>query len=296
MSAFIKLNKQDAFVTSYVAHKAWSFSNSETGSYGVRIYTALTSSGDIYINQLNTAEDNQYPELVYRNLQHLYYSGFRDNEIVSSSYDNFSQTTLYASASRQLPASASLISIPKEIYGHAIKPGTFRMVGSLQDSRYLSASFVSGGFIEIKGRTDGFIIYDDQEGVLRDANNNNEKVGDIIYTHGHAILTDATTIEELGIQETYTIAFQGSHVVYTHNYNCRSNQSQLNFSQNPSTYNNTAVSGSINSNVTGSDFQPYVTTVGLYNDANELIAVGKLGQPVTKSKHVDMTFQVKFDI
>jgi len=46
---------------------------------------------------------------------------------------------------------------------------------------------------------------------------------------------------------------------------------------------------------TGSYFQPYVTTIGLYNDANELVAVGKLAQPVPKSRYTDMTFVVKFD-
>ena len=47
---------------------------------------------------------------------------------------------------------------------------------------------------------------------------------------------------------------------------------------------------------TGSYFQPYATTVGLYNDSNQLIGVGKLGQPIPKSRFTDMTFVVKFDI
>jgi hypothetical protein len=47
---------------------------------------------------------------------------------------------------------------------------------------------------------------------------------------------------------------------------------------------------------TASFFQPYITTVGLYNDSNELIAVGKLAQPVPKSKYMDMNFVVKLDI
>jgi len=65
------------------------------------------------------------------------------------------------------------------------------------------------------------------------------------------------------------------------------------------TYNRTAVSGSngtVASNITGSGFTPYVTTVGLYNDANELIALAKLGKPIPKSQHSDMTFEIKLDI
>ena len=39
-----------------------------------------------------------------------------------------------------------------------------------------------------------------------------------------------------------------------------------------------------------------INLANLYNDATELIAVAKLGQPIPKSKTNDMTFVVKFDI
>ena len=44
-----------------------------------------------------------------------------------------------------------------------------------------------------------------------------------------------------------------------------------------------------------SAFSPYVTTVGLYNDANELLAVGKMSSPIPISSNTDMTFLVKYD-
>lgn len=46
---------------------------------------------------------------------------------------------------------------------------------------------------------------------------------------------------------------------------------------------------------TGSEFRPYVTTVGLYNDNNELLAVAKLSTPIQTSKTSDTTFVVRFD-
>lgn len=124
-----------------------------------------------------------------------------------------------------------------------------------------------------------------------------EYMGNIFYSHGMLALTKSVTAKRLQEQvlRSGSLSWQGSHTIYEHNYNCRSNQSQLNYSQNPSTFTNTPESGSINDNVTGSYFQPYVTTVGLYNDANELIAIGKLGQPIPKSQYNDMTFVVKFD-
>jgi hypothetical protein len=296
MSAFIKLNKQDAFVTPYTAHKTWSISTSETGSYGIRIFNALSSSGGIYIDQATSTTDLQYAELVYKNLEHLYYSRFKNNQVTASMYDTYDQTTLNEYGVRQLFATASVVSIPRNVFGHAIKPGSFSITGSASQGYYVSASYVSASYVISTGLYDGFSIYDNGEGVLLDANNSNQKVGDIIYTHGLAIITDTTTAEEiLNIDDT-VFNFQSSLDIFTHTYQCRSNQSQLNYSQNPSTYSNTPITGSINSNITGSEFQPYVTTVGLYNDANELIAVGKLGQPIPKSKYVDTTFVVNFDI
>ena len=46
---------------------------------------------------------------------------------------------------------------------------------------------------------------------------------------------------------------------------------------------------------TGSNFKPYITTIGLYdNDAN-LLLVGKLAQPVRASSETDTTFIIRYD-
>ena len=48
--------------------------------------------------------------------------------------------------------------------------------------------------------------------------------------------------------------------------------------------------------VTGSDFQPYVTQVGLYTEDGDLAAVAKLGKPVKLSNDISTTFVVRFDV
>jgi hypothetical protein len=93
-----------------------------------------------------------------------------------------------------------------------------------------------------------------------------------------------------------SLAFDNQYDIFTQYYHCKVSQNQLNFSQNPTSYTNLPVSGTINNNITGSYFQPYVTTIGLYNDMNELIAVGKLGQPIPKSQYTDTTFVVRLDM
>ena len=47
--------------------------------------------------------------------------------------------------------------------------------------------------------------------------------------------------------------------------------------------------------VSSSAFTPYITTVGLYNEQNELLVIGKLGQPLKKTKKYDINIVVRFD-
>ena len=46
---------------------------------------------------------------------------------------------------------------------------------------------------------------------------------------------------------------------------------------------------------TGSYFSPYVTTIGLYNESNELVVVGKLARPLPISLYTDTTYMINFD-
>ena len=46
---------------------------------------------------------------------------------------------------------------------------------------------------------------------------------------------------------------------------------------------------------THSDFSTYVTTIGLYNDENELLAIGKTAKPIKNDRELSLTFVVRFD-
>lgn len=48
--------------------------------------------------------------------------------------------------------------------------------------------------------------------------------------------------------------------------------------------------------VSGSDFSPYITSIGLYNAAGQLLAIGKLAQPIKKRNDVDVNFLIRIDL
>lgn len=54
-------------------------------------------------------------------------------------------------------------------------------------------------------------------------------------------------------------------------------------------------SGLYSNFITHSEFNPYITSIGLYNDEKELLAVGKLSRPIKKPKEYDISFTVRFD-
>jgi hypothetical protein len=48
--------------------------------------------------------------------------------------------------------------------------------------------------------------------------------------------------------------------------------------------------------VSSSDFAPYITTIGLYDNFGQLLAIGKLAQPIKKRSDVDMNFLIRLDL
>jgi hypothetical protein len=95
---------------------------------------------------------------------------------------------------------------------------------------------------------------------------------------------------------SFNINFRNEHTVYENFVKCTVEESEYNLSYNPTLLSDkTNVSSSIMDFATGSDFRPYVTTLGLYNEQNELLMVAKFGKPIPISSDTDMTFLVKYD-
>jgi hypothetical protein len=89
------------------------------------------------------------------------------------------------------------------------------------------------------------------------------------------------------------LLFKNNYTVYENEVVCTVDAGEFNMSQNPSI--STDTSGSLRDFATGSNFMPYATTVGIYNDQNELLMIGKLSQPTPISNNTDTTFIIRYD-
>lgn len=273
MGAYKRLDKQDVFITSYPAKKQWKIAGDNYSSSGIQTIS-ITSGSSNY----------------YDSIKHLYFSLFEDGVIPGTgSYENYLQSSFEVSGSRELLDYSCLISIPRCLFGTNIEPGTI-VINTTNDEDYVSGSYWSASLVD----TSVLTLIGDEDGRLLLSGSSSPYIGTVIYPHGQIIITDETFADIFDIATDTSIEFKSNHPIYTHNYYCRVKAGEFNHTLNKTTLSDS--SGSLLGTVTGSNFQPYFTTVGLYNDANELIAVAKTGQPIPKSGDIDMTVVVKIDI
>ena len=81
--------------------------------------------------------------------------------------------------------------------------------------------------------------------------------------------------------------------VSTSHYFVRATNREFNFSNNPTFV--TGSDGSFSESTFTTNPKTFITTIGLYNDANEMIAVAKTSQPIPKSFDKEILIKVKLD-
>jgi len=94
-------------------------------------------------------------------------------------------------------------------------------------------------------------------------------------------------------QRIDNIQFNNTTEINSSVYFCRASHNKFNYSNNP-TY---LSSSSIRVKNNNKDNPPvsYITTIGLYNSSNELLAVAKLSEPLRKDPTNELTLRVRLD-
>jgi len=132
------------------------------------------------------------------------------------------------------------------------------------------------------------------------SSNGSPYVGNVFPQNGFITITHPDYITALnanGVKGSInTLQFQGSHLIYEHEYQCTVEEHEFNDTTNISARKIRSDKEEELANfATSSAFKPYVTTVGLYNEMNELLVVGKFAQPIRCSNETDTTFVVRWD-
>jgi hypothetical protein len=162
-------------------------------------------------------------------------------------------------------------------------------------------------YIVLANQLGNVFLRDDGNGNLYDTFDNSYE-GIIIYPHGIVVITNQGLLNYWTETDDINVSFQSSRTIYETQYKCTIRENEFNYSLNPSlisssgNFTNPLVStcsvdirGQAYDFVTGSSFAPYITTVGLYNEAQELLAVAKLSQPLPTSRTTDMSILINLD-
>jgi len=231
---------------------------------------------------------------------------------------------------RQLKDTATLISVPQKFYGEYIQPGSVTVTDDSTDSTFVLKDDSRGNLYDVaysssyasrvpdskySGSLVGNVFYND---------------GVIVITETGSYSSVATNSGSNG----FTLKFNSSQTIYEREYVCVVGENEFQHTTNKSLkvgrsgsftmgsfitsslrgtrfdgfpYNLVGYStSSINTDgyeigteligeATHSDFATYVTEIGLYNDNNELLAIGKLAKPIKNEKEMALTFVVRFD-
>ena len=122
----------------------------------------------------------------------------------------------------------------------------------------------------------------------------------VVATTAGINLTRSSATDDDTSYELVASIISGSHFqarreeqIKSSHYFCRVKSDEYNFSQNPTYFNST--DASLTNNTFVQDPKSYITTVGLYNNNNELLAVAKLSQPLLKSRDREAVIKVRLD-
>ena len=118
--------------------------------------------------------------------------------------------------------------------------------------------------------------------------------GNVFYEHGQIVLTHPSSSYISEAPKSANVKFRNTTRITEHVFTCTAKASEYNQTFNPSTIKNHKTK-ELHSYTNSDNWNPYITKIGLYNDAGELLIIGSLAQPIQKMVDYDMSFVVRFD-
>lgn len=305
---FKRLRSRDYTVTPFRANKFWRVTSDSEDPF-VETLTGIKLNRHFYEDEDPKNENGTYMRGVYDLIYHMYYK--HDSPFNKFGIYNYDGIHLQDFPTKLLSV-IHVIKISNQYFGEKILPNSIKLT-----------SIIDGLDITIVDDGKGNLIDQDTE----------EHVGNVFYTNGLLVLThrepeetlevetpDYTTFpnyyvinsefEEIQYQpgqsafpdyevspyefvfRFYNLEFRGELTHYEHEFRCAIEPGEFNGTSNPSVKDGDTVIEYVKSE----EFSPFITTVGLYDEFLNLIAVGKLAKPVQKPREIPMTLVVRMDM
>ena len=249
--------------------------------------------------------------------------GTNEDSPSNAIYSQFQQVLLPASQTTFTFGGASqddvyVVSINRARIKDKLDPGNWEMVISGSDGETLRLIDDSGDTNQLGNSNKN--VYNIVSGSLVDGVQNEDEIFGAVYPQFGIIVLSAAGLDasaSLGTVRTSNTDAQNHGKLFTaisgaasddsdNGFQARSEEevkstfffvraknAEYNFSNNPSYV--TGSNGKLNQQTFVGDPKSYITTVGLYNNDNELLAIAKLSKPLLKSFSNEILIKVKLD-
>ena len=282
-----EIPKSDVITRPMKVYKEWTLDENDI----LPIYAMSGSSGN-FDDTYDPVSNGYSKKSLYASIRAQFYR----NSATASILTEVGNRKSYASTNeRILEDSIAVFSIPQRYYGEGIKIGTV----VLEDEQ-LIRTYTDDGYSN-----------------LIDSGSNIK--GNIFYDRGLIVL--AKDVISGSVLSAFTLNFRSTKTIYENEIFLSVLENEFNVSQNPtavdfsddgsigkikldnirSTINPLKVGGfadylySGSVDPTGSYLAPYITTIALYDDGLNMVAVAKLPQPIKSLPDYPINFIVRFD-
>jgi hypothetical protein len=216
--------------------------------------------------------DGLYEHTLYLSVQHLFYN------------TTITPTTASAQALGFSPTGSQfyVVNISQLAYGEGIRPSSVRIT---------SVSSTAS-------------LYDDGRGRIVSSVSPTRVIGNVFYGLGLIVLEQcsapftASVVSSVGVFFTtgsqVNVEFDATHTIYEHQVVCTMEPNEFNYSINPSIRRD-GTRVILDQFVSGT-LTPYMTSVGLFNDAGEMVAVAKFPNSLKRATDTQQTIVVRWDI
>jgi hypothetical protein len=293
-----EIQKSDVIVRPLKVYKEWTLDEND-----ISPIFAENPAGTLIDLDIDEVSNGFNKKVVYASIK----SQFYNNPATASLLTEVGRRISYASTNeRILEDDIAVFSIPQIYYGEGIKPGTV----VLEDEQ-LGRTYTDDGYSNLKY--------------------GNQIKGNIFYDRG--LIVVAKDIVSGSVLSQFTLNFRSTKTIYENEIFISVLENEFNFSQNPSAVNETdgvvntyivqrpgsirpddLVSKSfynagtkiinnefnyyedyVSADPTGSFLAPMITTIGLYDNELNMVAVAKLPQPIKSTPDYPVNFIIRFD-
>mgnify|MGYP001379483197 CR=1 FL=1 len=199
-----------------------------------------------------------------------------------------SESIIITETTKKKDKSGSIVEFPHPIYPHIKEINNFRIgSGSTSYEGYMDE-------VRFYNRT----LDTDEIKTLHTHPSGLNFVGNVFYSQGLMTITNREQKYKNSFKtpESCSVQYKGDVTIYEHEVTCNINKNEFTHTLNKSArLNHDDRQENLRPELTGSKFSPYVTTIGLYDDEYNLIAIGKTAEPVRNESDIEITFVIRWD-